>query len=105
MYAEERRALSILQSQKITAVVPALEPRTRICLYLLAGPAHAADLLRVNAFAGAGNLALFASLAKGFFDKRDLKVELQFTPNSDLQRSGLAAGKFEIAIWAISRGR
>ena len=76
-----------------------------LCLYLLAGPAHAADLLRVNAFAGAGNLALFASLAKDFFDKRDLKVELQFTPNSDLQRSGLAAGKFEIAIWAISRGR
>lgn len=66
-------------------------------LMLPAGPAGAADVLRVNAFAGATNLALFAGLAKGFIDKCELKVELEFTPNSELQRSGLAAGKFEIA--------
>ena len=54
-----------------------------LCLGILAGPARAADVLRVNVFAGAGNLALFTGLTKGFFDRRDLKVEPQFTPNSD----------------------
>jgi ABC-type nitrate/sulfonate/bicarbonate transport system substrate-binding protein len=72
-------------------------------LNLVSGAAHAADpvMLRVNVFPGSQNLALFAGLARGFFDKRDLKVELQFTPNSDLQRSGLAEGKFEIAFAAV----
>lgn len=72
-------------------------------LSLAASSARAADptTLRVNVFPGAQNLALFAGLAKGFFDRRDLKVELQFTPSSELQRSGLAEGKFEIAIAAV----
>lgn len=72
-------------------------------LSLAASSARAADpaMLRVNVFPGAQNLALFAGLAKGFFDRRDLEVELQLTPNSDLQRSGLAEGKFEIAISAV----
>lgn len=72
-------------------------------LGLTAHTARAADpvTLRVNVFPGSQNLALFAGLAKGFFDKRELKVELQFTPNSDQQRSGLAEGKFEIAFAAV----
>jgi ABC-type nitrate/sulfonate/bicarbonate transport system substrate-binding protein len=57
--------------------------------------------LRVNVFPGSQNLALFAGLAKGFFDKRELKVELQFTPNSDQLRGGLGEGKFEIAIAGV----
>ena len=68
-----------------------------------AHPARAAEpaTLRVNVFPGSQNLALFTGLAKGFFAKRDLKVELQFTPNSDLQRAGLQDGKFEIAIGGV----
>lgn len=72
-------------------------------LSFAAHPARAADpaTLRVNLFPGAQNLPLFAGLAKGFFARRDLKVELQFTPSSDAQRSGLAEGKFEIAIAGV----
>ncbi len=72
-----------------------------LALCLTGSPASAVDLLRVNVFAGSGNLALFAGLAKGFFAKRDLRIELQFTPNSELQRNGLASGKFDIAIAGV----
>ena len=50
-------------------------------LSLAAYSARAADSarLRVNVFPGSWNLALFAGLARGFFKKRHLKVELQFT--------------------------
>jgi len=72
-------------------------------LSIAAAPARAADpeTLRVNVFPGSQNLALFSGVAKGFFEKRGLKVELQFTPNSEQQRSGLAEGKFEIAMAAV----
>jgi ABC-type nitrate/sulfonate/bicarbonate transport system substrate-binding protein len=53
--------------------------------------------VRVKVFPGAANLAIFAGMAKGNFARRDLKVDLQFTANSDEQRKGLAAGAFEIA--------
>jgi ABC-type nitrate/sulfonate/bicarbonate transport system substrate-binding protein len=57
--------------------------------------------LRVNVFPGSQNLAIFIGLERGIFAKHGLKVELQNTPNSDAQRSGLAEGKFEIAHAAI----
>lgn len=57
--------------------------------------------MRVNVFPGVGNLALFAGEAKGIFAKHGLKVELQFTPNSPEQRTGLAQGAFEIAHAAV----
>jgi ABC-type nitrate/sulfonate/bicarbonate transport system substrate-binding protein len=72
-------------------------------LSLVAGSAGAADPtpLRVNVFPGAQNLPLYAGLAQGIFEKYGLKVDLQFTPNSNDQREGLAAGKFEIAHAAV----
>ena len=72
-------------------------------LCLITGAAGAAEpvTLRVKVFPGAANLAIFAGLANGNFAKRDLKVELQFTANSDEQREGLAAGAFEIAHAAV----
>ena len=68
-------------------------------LCLVAGPAGAADLipLRVKVFAGAQNLPIYAALAKGFFEKHGVKVDLQFTRTSTELRNGLAAGEFEIA--------
>jgi ABC-type nitrate/sulfonate/bicarbonate transport system substrate-binding protein len=53
--------------------------------------------LRVKVFPGAQNLALFAALQQGFFARRGLDVDLQFTQNSVELRNGLAQGAFEIA--------
>lgn len=58
-------------------------------------------VLRVNVFPGSQNLPIFVGLDRGIFAKHGLKVELQNTPNSDAQRSGLAEGKFEIAHSAV----
>ncbi|MES2401196.1 MAG: ABC transporter substrate-binding protein [Pseudomonadota bacterium] len=57
--------------------------------------------LRVNVFPGSSNLPLLAAVNKGFFAKRNLTIEIQNTPDSDSQRAGLPAGKFEIAIAAV----
>ena len=67
------------------------------------GPARAAEPtpLRVRVFPGVQNVALFAGLVKGHFAKHDLRVDLQFTPNSQALRDGLAAGAFEIAHAAV----
>jgi ABC-type nitrate/sulfonate/bicarbonate transport system substrate-binding protein len=72
-------------------------------LCLVAGIDGAAELapLRVNVFPGAQNLPIFAGVAKGVFEMRGLKVDVQFTPNSDQQRKGLAEGAFEIAHAAV----
>jgi len=72
-------------------------------LSLVAAPAGAAELtpVRVNVFPGAQNLPIFAGVAKGIFEKRGLKVDIQYTPNSDQQRKGLAEGAFEIAHAAV----
>lgn len=72
-------------------------------LCLVAGATGAAEptVLRVNVFPGAQNLPLYIGLAQGIFEKHGLKVDLQFTPNSNTQRTGLAEGKFEIAHAAV----
>ncbi len=58
-------------------------------------------LLRVNIFNTSSNLPLLVAQANGYFARRGLTVEIQTTPNSDEQRAGLAAGKFEIAHAAV----
>ena len=58
-------------------------------------------LLRVNIFNTSSNLPLLVAVAKGYFAQRDLTIEVQNTPNSDEQRAGLAAGKFDIAHAAV----
>ena len=70
------------------------------CAAPLAGPAPDATL-RINVFPGSSNLPLLAAIEKGFFTKRGLTIEVQNTPNSDLQRAGLATGSFEIAHAAV----
>jgi ABC-type nitrate/sulfonate/bicarbonate transport system substrate-binding protein len=57
--------------------------------------------LRVNVFPGSQNLPIFIGLERGVFARHGLKIELQNTPNSQEQRSGLADGKFEIAHGAV----
>lgn len=65
--------------------------------------AGAAELttLRVNVFPTAKNLPFFVGMPMGIFDKHGLKIELQFTQNSQAQRAGLARGAFEIAHAAV----
>lgn len=57
--------------------------------------------LRVNIFNTSSNLPLLAAQAAGYFARRDLQIEIQSTPNSDAQRTGLATGNFEIAHAAV----
>ena len=70
---------------------------------LHAMPTMAADLtpLKINSFPNAKALPLQVGMAKGFFARRGLKVELELTESSKAQRDGLAAGKFQIAQSAI----
>ena len=57
--------------------------------------------LTVIVFPGVQNLPMFAAQAKGFYAKRDLAVDLKFTPNSDELRNGLAEGRYQIAHSAV----
>lgn len=53
--------------------------------------------VRVNVFPSPQNLPLYVAQERGLFAKRGLLVEIQVTPNSQAQRDGLVAGRFEIA--------
>lgn len=57
--------------------------------------------IRVNIFNTSSNLPLFAAIAQGSFERRGIQVDVQNTPNSDVQRAGLASGAFEIAHAAV----
>jgi len=70
-------------------------------LLLLAGPALAADVVRVNTFPNAKALPFYAGVEKGIFAKHGLEVRVVFTENSEKQRAGLAAGTFDIAHSAV----
>ena len=58
-------------------------------------------LLHVNVFRSARSLPFYAGLDRGFFAKRGLSVDLQFTENSERQRQGLADGSIDIAHSAV----
>jgi len=68
-----------------------------------AAPAAPQELatVRVNAFPTASYSPLYLGIANGVFEKRGIKVDLQFTPSSDAQREGLAKGAFDIAYAAV----
>jgi ABC-type nitrate/sulfonate/bicarbonate transport system substrate-binding protein len=59
------------------------------------------ETLRVNVFNTSSNLPLMAAIEAGDFAAEGLNIEVQHTPNSDEQRAGLAAGRFEIAHAAV----
>ena len=64
-------------------------------------PANTPETLRVNVFRGGSNIPIYMALEKGYFSRRGITVNLQFTPNSEQQRAGLAAGRFDIAHAAV----
>ena len=57
--------------------------------------------LRINVFRGASNIPIYMAQEKGYFARRGITPVLEFTPNSDQQREGLAAGRFNIAHAAV----
>jgi ABC-type nitrate/sulfonate/bicarbonate transport system substrate-binding protein len=58
-------------------------------------------LLHVNTFPTARSLPFYVGVDRGFFAKRGLKVELQFTESSERQREGLASGNVDIVHSAV----
>ncbi len=74
-----------------------------IALWSLTLPAYAADpvLLHVNTFPTARSLPFYVALDGGFFARRGLKVELEFTESSERQRQGLAGGTVDIVHSAV----
>ncbi len=59
------------------------------------------DAVKVNVFRGASNVPIYMAIEDGAFARRGIRPELQFTPNSEQQRAGLASGRFEIAHAAV----
>jgi ABC-type nitrate/sulfonate/bicarbonate transport system substrate-binding protein len=74
-----------------------------IALWSLTLPAYAADpvLLHVNTFPTARSLPFYVAVDRGFFARRGLKVELEFTESSERQREGLAGGAVDIVHSAV----
>ena len=64
-------------------------------------PANDPVTLRVNVFRGGSNLPIYMAIEKGYFARRGITTEMQFTPNSEQQRAGLAEGRFEVAHAAV----
>ncbi len=55
----------------------------------------------VNIFPGGFNWPSFVAREKGFFERNGIRVTLQATSNSVAQMTGLAEGKFDIAMTAV----
>jgi len=55
----------------------------------------------VNVFPGGFNWPSFVAQDKGLFERNGIQVTLQFTPSSAAQMTGLAEGRFDIAITAV----
>lgn len=65
--------------------------------------ARAETQLTVMVFPGTQTLPLFAAQANGFFEKRGLEIEIKPAPNSEEQRQGLAAGRYQIVHGAADQ--
>jgi ABC-type nitrate/sulfonate/bicarbonate transport system substrate-binding protein len=59
--------------------------------------------LTVMVFPGTQTLPLFAAQALGFFQKQGLSVQLKPAPNSEEQRQGLAASRYQIVHGAADQ--
>lgn len=58
--------------------------------------AQSNKVLKVNTFPGVTNFPIYAAEHKGLFAKYGLTIDLIYTPNSRLQRDGLAKGEYQI---------
>jgi ABC-type nitrate/sulfonate/bicarbonate transport system substrate-binding protein len=58
--------------------------------------AQSNTVLKVSTFPGVTNVPIFAAEHNGFFAKNGLTIDLVYTPNSRVQRDGLAEGEYQI---------
>jgi len=74
-----------------------------VAINLLTAPGWAQALAKVtvNVFPGGFNWPSFVGQQKGFFERNGITVTLHPTANSVAQMTGLAEGKFDIAITAF----
>ena len=66
-----------------------------------AAHAQTPQLLKLNTFPNATNLALYQGEARGIFAKHGVALEVEFTQNSEDQRRKLGTGQVDIAYSAI----
>jgi ABC-type nitrate/sulfonate/bicarbonate transport system substrate-binding protein len=59
--------------------------------------AQGSAVLKVSSFPGVTNFPIFAAEHKGLFAKYELTIDLVYTPNSGVQRDGLAKGEYQLA--------
>ena len=64
-------------------------------------PAAEPTLIHVNTFPNARALPFYAAVEQGFFAKRGLVADLQFTKGSSSQRAALASGSADIVHSAV----
>jgi ABC-type nitrate/sulfonate/bicarbonate transport system substrate-binding protein len=72
-----------------------------LCALLPATRAAEPIVLHVNTFPTSRSLPFYIGVDRGFFARRGLKVELEFTESSELQRKGLAGGTVDIVHSAV----
>src|SRR5262245_36592791 len=72
-----------------------------LILSLLAAPAGAGDVVRINTLPTARSLPFYVAVEKGMFARHGLRAELEFTENSRNLRDGLASGKYDIVHSAV----
>ena len=65
--------------------------------------ASAQTQLTVMVFPGTQTLPLFAAQTFGYFAKRGLAVEIKPAPNSQEQREGLAASRYQVVHGAADQ--
>src|ERR1700740_2080796 len=63
--------------------------------------AQAPGEITVNVFPGGFNWGLYVAQERGLFENNSIRVNVQATPGSVAQMTGLAEGKFDIAMTAV----
>ena len=58
-------------------------------------------VVTVNVFPGGFNWPIYVGQDKGFFDRHDIVVEIQGTPDSVTQMTDFSLGRFDIAMTAV----
>jgi ABC-type nitrate/sulfonate/bicarbonate transport system substrate-binding protein len=83
--------------RRLLTVVAALA----LALPLVCAAASAAEPFRVEAFAGASNLPLWAGQQQGLFARRGLDVTVDITPGSVPMARDLEAGRYDLALTSV----
>jgi ABC-type nitrate/sulfonate/bicarbonate transport system substrate-binding protein len=89
----------MLRSQKSLCGAAAI--LVGFCMFAATAQSAEPVVLHVNTFPTARSLPFYVAADRGFFARRGLRVELEFTESSERQRQGLAGGTVDIVHSAI----